>query len=928
MTIYLNDVIYSNGRMGPETDDIQLINENQTRKKLIDPDLKKMGWLLKYIKEEVNSIKSDFKNKNFVLFDGNIEKNIDRFIDYVLLDEDYSVLAIIESKRFSLNEDKGRIQARTYSKDIEAQHNRKIPIFLTNGRIWRFIDENGIERKVSGPFSQEDLKRRSDLYGQRRDPRTVKTNPRIIDRSRNFQIVRQLSEHFSHGHRKALLQMATGTGKTRVAMAIIDLLINANMIRNVLFIADRIPLVNQAKNNGFQEFFKEPVADLREGFSSSGRLYVSTIQTLMNGYPKKLFERFSPGFFDLIVFDEAHRSIYDKNNLINEYFDAIKIGLTATPRERETKNTYVLFECEHDIPTVEYSYDEAVQDGVLVTYNAEIIDTKILSLGIKGGELTKELKDQLRRQEENPDTSEYPGSQFDKVFMDDKTNELIIREFMSLCYKSDEGKPCKSIFFCASQRHAEYMKTIFGKLFPNLSNDVQVITSNKDRAEDEVKRFQLQSEPRIALSVGMLDTGVDIPEVCNLVFVKPVFSYIRFWQMVGRGTRNLGACKHPDWLPLRDKKDFKIFDFKIGGHSNIKYHEFKVSKERAPQKDVIIKIFENRVELLKKKLDENQRELISGKIMEPIESLDKDSFIVREKLPIIYEIQTNSFNLERYVDALKKEISPMMILNEGTNANVSSFILNTEKLFSHVLDKDFAKIEKIKRYVWEMARNIIRKENLSEIKNNKEKIMKVLQDDFWNGLTFDDVEFIIRELAPLMKYYEPNPRKIIQIDAPDLVLSREKFVKEIKEDLKLKEFLEKNPYIMKIKSGEGITSSELKQLEAQLTELRPEMTIENIQKYQKKDFVVFLGEIIGLTNDNNPRQLIELKFDEFIIKNNNYNSKQLEFLEVLKKVFADRKYIELSDMAELPLSAERPLDYFQMADLKSIVAKCDAIKVC
>ncbi|VVB90615.1 Type III restriction enzyme, res subunit [uncultured archaeon] len=801
-----------------------------------------------------------------------IEKGVDRFIDYVLLDEDFTVLAIIESKRYSLDEEKGRIQARTYSKDIETQVNRNIPIFLTNGTTWRFIDEDGIERKVSGPFTQEDLKRRSDLHNQKRDPGNVNTDQRIIDRPRNFQVVRVLSEHFSQGHRKALVQMATGTGKTRVAMAIIKLLINANMIRNVLFVADRIPLVNQAKSNGFKQFFTEPVADLREGFTTSARLYVSTIQTLMGGYPKKLFEKFSPGFFDLIVFDEAHRSIYDKNNLINEYFDAIKIGLTATPREHETKNTYDLFECEGDKPTVAYSYDEAVQDRVLVPYNAEIIDTKILSLGIKGRDLTKSLKDQIRRQEENPDYVEYTGVQFDKVFMDDKTNELIIREFMNICYKSDEGKPCKSIFFCASRRHAQHMKDIFGKLFPNLSGDVQVITSNMDRAEDEVLRFQLQSEPRIALSVGMLDTGVDVPEVCNLVFVKPVFSHIRFWQMVGRGTRNLNACKHPEWLPVRDKNDFKIFDFKIGSHSNIKYHEFKVSEVRKPRMDVIARIFENRVELLKKQLDENQKKMVSGKIMEPIESLDKESFIVREKLPIIYEIEKNSFNLEKYVDALKKEISPLMILSQGTNPNISSFILNTEKLFGYVLDRNFDNTEKVKQYVQQMAGNIIRKDNLNEIRNNRDKIMKVLQDEFWEDLTFDDVEFMVRELAPLMKYYEPDKRKIVQIDAPDLVLSREKYEREIKEDSRLKEFLEKNPFVKKIKSGEGITSLELKQLEEQLTGLRPEMTIESIQKYQKKDFVVFLGEIIGLTSNNNPRELIELKFDEFIIRNNNYNS--------------------------------------------------------
>ncbi len=916
--------------MGAETDEIlKSINEHQTRKEFIDPVLLKIGWIDKYIKEEVNSIKSDFNLKHFILFNvDSIEKGIDRFIDYVLLNEDFTVLAIIESKRYSLNEEKGRIQARTYSKDIELQVNRKIPIFLTNGTTWRFIDEDGIERKVSGPFTQEDLKRRSDLHNQNRDLRNVNIDPRIIDRPRNFQIVRALSEHFAQGHRKALVQMATGTGKTRVAMAVIKLLINANMIRNVLFIADRIPLVNQAKSNGFKQFFTEPVADLREGFTTSARLYVSTIQTLMGGYPKKLFEKFSPGFFDLIVFDEAHRSIYDKNNLINQYFDAIKIGLTATPREHETKNTYELFECEQNKPTVEYSYDEAVQDKVLVPYNAEIIDTKVLSLGIKAGELTKSLRDQIRRQEEDPDYVEYTGAQFDRVFMDDKTNELIIREFMSLCYKSDEGKPCKSIFFCASRRHAQHMKDIFGKLFPNLSNDVQVITSNMDRAEDEVLRFQLQSEPRIALSVGMLDTGVDVPEVCNLVFVKPVFSHIRFWQMVGRGTRNLNACKHPEWLPDRDKKDFKIFDFKVGSHSNIKYHEFKVSEVRKPQMDVIARIFENRVELLKKQLDENQKKMVSDKIMEPIESLDKESFIVREKLSIIYEIEKNSFNLEKYVDALKKEISPLMILNQGTNPNISSFILNTEKLFGYVLDRKLDKIEKTRQYVQEMAGNILRKDNLNEIRNNRDKIMKVLQDEFWEDLTFDDVEFMVRELAPLMKFYEPDKRKIVQIDAPDLVLSREKYEKEIKEDSRLKEFLEKNPFVNKIKSGEGITSSELKQLEAQLAELRPEMTIESIQKYQKKDFVVFLRGIIGLGQDNNPAELIELRFEEFIIKNNNYSSKQLEFLELLKKVFATRKYIELPDLAKEPLSAERPLDYFQLGELENIIDKCNAIKVC
>ncbi len=544
-----------------------------------------------------------------------------------------------------------------------------------------------------------------------------------------MQIVRQLSEHFAQGHRKALVQMATGTGKTRVAMALIDVLINANHVRNALFIADRTALVNQAKSSGFEQFFTEPVVDLRDGFSTTGRLYVSTVQTLMSGKPR-LAEKFSPGFFDLIVFDEAHRSYYDRNHFVDKFFDAIKIGLTATPRECETKNTFDLFECEHGKPTVDYSYDEAIVDTILVPYRAEIIDTERLSLGIKGSTLTEALKDQLRRQEVNPEEAEFTGSEFDRVFMDDKTNEVIVREYLNSCYRSDDGKPCKSIFFCASQRHAKHLKRIFGIVIPSISNDVQVITSEMYRSDDEVKRFGLQSEPRIALSVGMLDTGVDVPEVCNLVFVKPVFSHIRFWQMVGRGTRNREACKHPLWLPNNEKSDFLILDFKIGGHSNVLYHQFSQAKEHSPTKDVITRIFENRVKLLEQPLDQEQKSIISGKIIACIDDLDKDSFILREKLSVLEKIKGEAFNLEAYTAELKKEIAPLMIFSQGKNPNVASFILRVEKLFGYVLEGKKDLIFELRDYVQGMCDNIRRRDTLTEIKNNLPNILRGIRRFF------------------------------------------------------------------------------------------------------------------------------------------------------------------------------------------------------
>ncbi len=901
-------------------------DEKLTRTKYIDPALRKREWIQKYIKEEVNSVKSDFVGNRFVFYDGHPEKGVDRFADYVLLDEDYSVLAIIETKKFSKDEEKGRIQARTYAKDIEKQTGKKVPIFLTNGKIWRFIDEDGIERKVSGVFSQEDLRRRGDLYSKKRNPSEVKFESRIVDRPKNRYLVQKLSEHFSEGHRKALVEMATGTGKTRVAMAIIDRLINSNMVRNALFIADRAALVNQARSSGFQQFFTEPIVDLREGFSTEGRLYVSTVQTLMSGRPR-LAEKFSPGFFDVIVFDEAHRSYYDKNNFIDEYFDALKIGLTATPREHETKNTYDLFDCEQGKPTVEYSYDEAIVDRILVPYKAEIIDTERLSLGVKGSALTEALKDQLRRQEVNPEEVEYTGSDFDRVFMDDKTNEVIVREFLNNCYKSDEGKPCKSIFFCASQRHAKHMKRIFGIIVPRLSNDVQVITSEMSRADDEVKRFGLDSEPRIALSVGMLDTGIDVPEVCNLVFAKPVFSHIRFWQMVGRGTRNQEACKHPEWLQNKEKNDFLILDFKIGGHSNVYYHKFTESKEKSATKDVITRIFENRVKLLQKSLSEEQKKIISEKIIASIDELDKESFILREKLPILEKIKGESFNLRNYVNELMKEVAPLMIFSQGKNANVSAFVLQTEKLFGYVLDRRKDLIENVRIYVQEMCENILRKDNLTEIRENRDNIIRALQEDFWEDLTFSDVEFLVVQIAPLMRYYEPEPTKIVQVDAPDIVLLREKYQMEIKEDEELKNFLNVNPLIMKIRNGEGITPPELAELEFQLSSLRPGLTVDNVQKYQNIDFLSFLRKIMGLTEKRDPKELIEYEFDQYVLAKQEYNSKQLGFLLVLKKVFANRKRIELADFANPPLSNEHPLDFFRVEDLKLIIEKCNQIKM-
>lgn len=903
----------------------ETLNEAETRQ-LIDRQLVLAAWQPKYIKEEINSIKSKFKEKDYVPKAAGIEKGVDHFIDYLLLAEDESVLALIEAKKFSKDPEKGRIQARTYAKDIQKQTGEPVLIFLSNGRKWKVIDYQGQEREIKGGvWSQGDIKRRRELARQHQSLLSLKRS-NIIDRPRSRQIVQALCEHFETGQRAALIIMATGTGKTRVAMALIDSLKRAGRVLNVLFVADRTALANQAKEDGFKKFFTEPVGDLRDGYDQSKRFYVTTVQSLMAGEPR-LYQRISPAYFDLVIYDEAHRSYYDKNNQVIEYFDAIKVGLTATPREHEAHNTYKLFGCDPGKPTIDYNYDEALIDKVLVPYHAEIIGTEVLTLGIKGKALSSDLQDQLRRQEENPENIEFHGSEFARQFMDRKTNELVIHEFMRRCYKSDDGKPCKSIFFCVNQNHAHFVKETFDHLYPLLSSNVQDITSEMYRSDDEVNRFKKEDEPRICISVGMLDSGVDVPEVCNLVFVKPVFSSIRFWQMLGRGTRNLEACKHPEWLPNREKHDFHIFDFKIGGFSNVEEHELQKSPEREPGLDTVSRIFLNRIHLLERPLTNEQRSLVIDKLLSDISALNEDSYIVREKLPLLQRLKANPQELSRHIEELKYDVVPLMIIRQGYSAETASFIITVEKLFRYVLDRDKNKIDEIRAFVSFRLQNIMLRDNLHEIAAKKASMRRALQEKFWDDLTFNDVDWLISEFAELMKYFEPERTRILDIDKPDVLLEVTVREKEVKEDEQLKEFVAKSPLIAKIKGGIGLTAPELFALEEQLRELRPELTIENLQRYHRKDFLKFLHEIIGLTREYDPQELIRREFDKHILEHHHYNSRQLEFLHVLRNVFAERKRLEIQDLGEFPLADEHPLESFQFAELQSIVEKVNSIKM-
>ena len=907
------------------------LSEKETREKIIDPWLiEDANWKEEYIRREVNTVKSDFKIKRYEVKQGE-GKEEGRFADYILLDEHKNPLAIIEAKRFSLDAEKGSIQATTYQKDIESKIDFAVPIFLTNGKKWFFKEKGYPTREISGPFSQKDLQRRTQLAKERQKLSNLGVNPKIVDRSRSVEVVKQILNHLEGGNRKALINMATGTGKTRVSMAIIEALIRARYIQNVLFVVDRISLGRQAYN-AFDSFLRgEPKTLLNEfgDFEMDKRMYITTVQTLKSKRKGGGFKMqdFTPGFFDLIIFDEAHRSYYDSDRLLFKYFDAIQLGLTATPSKSEVRDTFDLFDCPRGEPTVRYDYDEAVRDGVLVPYDAQVISTQVLELGIKGIELDDELKTALIKQDEDPDHFQVPGTRFSKYFTDKKTNDLIIQEFMNRCYKTEDDKPCKTIFFCVNVKHAEKLKKRFDKLYPNLCDEVSVIVSNKDRYMDEVNRFLKDPSPRIALSVGVLDTGIDLPEIMNLAFVTPVFSHIRFWQMLGRGTRSLSACNHKSWLPLIDgihnKEDFRIIDFKFGDFSNIKQHQLESNDKSKIYEDNKIKIFNKEVELLNKDLSKDEKEIIETRIIEDVNKIDRKSFIVKPKVDIIKKVVSKKFDLKEHIDDLKNEIAPLIRFTDFGDGRVQTFVSHCVDLFSYVKEGDTELILKEQDFLLERIENVW-SSNLQVVRAKHEQIMKVMQDKFWSELTFADIDFLIREIAPLIKYYEPLRKKIIRVDAPDSIRNVEQFKMPEKEDPLLEEI--KSKPLMQKMAEQGVTWKELIEIEKQLRQKNSAWTIENIQK--REDFVLFLRNILELKDLPDPQEMIKNEFEKMIVENNKeYNAEQIKFLRLLEKFFAFNKHLTPKDLTNHPLADENPLDKFSTEQLSIIVKEVEKIRI-
>lgn len=935
------------------------LNELQTRKQKIDVLLKEHGWDVSdrsKVIVEVDTKQSDFRKQIYKEVNDTLKNDAEsKYADYLLLDCLGAPIAIIEAKRTSKDPIVGQKQAEQYADDIKAQTGKDVFIYLSNGyEIWFWDRERYPMRQIKGFHAQKDLERMNFQLQMGKIEHDIEINKKIVDRDKSIESAKRVVEHIRKGHRKALIVMATGTGKTRVAMAIIDQLMREGRTQKVLFLADRRELRKQAYDQGFVKFFPDESKEkiLSGNYDPNKRLYVSTIQTFQEIYNQKDNNgrfKISPGEFDLIFSDESHRSIYSKWKGIFTYLDAIQVGLTATPADMVDRDTFRFFECEDGSPTALYTYEDAVKRGDLCDFRKNISGarTHFQMKGIRPDDLSESERDELISKGIDPDSINFEGTELEKKVALKGTSEAIVREFMDNCFTDQSGTlPAKTIFFAISKLHAKRIWEAFEKLYPEYKGQIaKMITSEDSRASHLIDDFKTKSFPRIAISVDMMDTGIDVPEVCNLVFAKPVFSKIKFWQMLGRGTRADGACEYREWLPEGKKEYFKVFDF----WNNFEYWEMNPQgvKNESPEA-ITNRIFLFKLKQLKELMSRGNDKLVEQvkeSIIEDIRVLPQDSVSVREHIQDVEKALSpklwDNVGLNP-VDFLQKKIMPLMKFKSGVNLKEATFTLKCEKLAYAVLQNNTPEIERQRDSIAEMVEHLPR--TLDKVHDKEEFLDEILSHTFWDGVSFEDAKRMVDEIAPLMRYMSKEARETIVIDMGDTIAERKQviigeekpeYVTTYMERVEnwIKELAETHPVVQKIKNDEILIESDLQQLEDTFFNselILDESKLKQMYYRQNTSLVELIRHILGLYELPSPDETIKEAFQTFVIENNkHYTADQLNFIRTLQTVFLRKKHIEFSTLWNAPFTnfgTTAPMPMFSQEELNAFINICNGVE--
>ena len=821
------------------------ISEYKTRKLYIDVMLQDAGWT---------------KGKDWldeVELPGMPNKSEVGYADYVLYGDDGKALAVIEAKRTCVDVAKGRQQAKLYADLLEKQYHRRPVVFLTNGFETRIVDNKYPERRIAMIYSKRDLEKLFNLQRMRLPLKYVQVDKKIAGRYYQEEAIKAVCESFDEkNRRKALLVMATGSGKTRTVIALCKVLLEKGWVKNILFLADRNSLVIQAKRNFVNLMPDLSVVNLCEDKENcDARCVFSTYQTMFNCidtiHDEQGEKLFTSGHFDLLICDEAHRSIYNKYRDIFNYFDAPLVGLTATPKDDIDKNTYDIFDLEKGVPTYGYELAQAVKDGYLVDFISVETTLKFIQQGIVYDELSDEDKEAYENtfEDENGDLPEsIESSALNEWIFNEDTIREVLRILMENGLKIDYGnKIGKTIIFAKNHTHAEKVLEVFGKSYPNLTNYAKVIDNYMTYAQSAIDEFSEPNKlPQIAISVDMLDTGIDVPEVLNLVFFKKVMSKAKFWQMIGRGTR---LC--PGLMDGEDKSKFYIFDF----CGNFEF--FRMNKGRPTTNTMALAgaLFFLKAQIAYKLQDlayqteplMTFRETLVQDMLEKDQALDRQHFAVRQHLkaveqygdPVNYEALTYENTLD-----IKDELAPLIEPEQDDPKALRFDALLYGIELAYLMGEKYSRA---RHDLMNKVSAIASVANIPEIMAQSDLINKILHTDYLDNAGINEFEHIRESLRDLIKYI-PVEKIIYLTNFDDEVLAIDWKQSELESD-DLKNYKAKAEFyvrqhqdqevIAKLKSNIPLTEQDVAELERILWS-----EIGSKQDYEREIGSVPLGEFV------------------------------------------------------------------------------------
>ena len=884
------------------------ISEYETRKKYIDLELKLAGWDFETNIQEELKLQGMPNNKQ------------EGYADYVLFGKNGLPLAVVEAKRTSVDPKIGQNQAKLYADCIEQEYHQRPVIYYTNGfEIYMWDDVNYPPRKVAGFYTQDELQLLINRRSSKQSLEHIFVDDKITNREYQLEAIKSVCEAFEEGHRKALLVMATGTGKTRTAISIVDVLSDKEWVKNVLFLADRTVLVKQAKNNFTKLLPNMSCCNLLSTVDNpeDSRIVFSTYQTMINAIDntksKTGNKLFTPGHFDLIIVDEAHRSIYKKYQAIFDYFDGLVVGLTATPRNDVDRNTYRFFEIENDVPTFAYEYERAVKEGYLVDYHTIKTSTDFMDRGIKYNELSAEEKEEYENtfaDDEDNIPEEIDATAINSWLFNRDTIKKLLELLMEKGLKVEGGdKLGKTIIFARNHKHAERIVEIFNELYPEYRGEFAKLIDNQVKYnENLIEHFSIKDDfPQIAVSVDMLDTGVDVPEILNLVFFKPVKSKIKFWQMIGRGTR---LCK--DLFGVgQDKKEFYIFDY-------CKNFEFFSENPKGIEANTQISLTERiygykldlivELQNLKYQSDEtfkNYREELIQEFIEEINKLNKESFLVKAKVHYIEQFsKKENWVYVSTIDLadIKENLIPLFIVSDE-NESAKRF----DNLLYQLQVKRIRteKTGRCENAIIDTVSELEKLGTVPQVKEKQELILKVAETDYLKEADFWKVEEIRKELRDLIQFIDPYNRPPVYIDIEDTlndideeyvyVSTGNNFTNYRK---KLEKFLTgnlENSIIWKIRHNIRLTELEKENLEKILFE-ELGSNKEYAETFGDTNVIKAVRNIVGL--DKSVASDIFYKY----INENRLNMKQIQFVKLLVDYVVKNGTIEMEKLTEQPFN--------------------------